>query len=88
MTVKIQYGKCLHSRLDNSDLSHVYGASKRVRQYMSGSEFMTLAALTVAVQVSHRDCGSDRISWSVSTGAMSKMGKKGSTISDFHCSQQ
>lgn len=42
---------------------------------MSGSEFMTLAALTVAVQVPHRDCGSDRISWS--TGAMSEMGKRG-----------
>jgi hypothetical protein len=44
---------------------------------MSGSEYMTLAALTVAVQVPHRDCGSDRISWSVSTGAMSEMDKRG-----------
>jgi len=49
-----------HGRLDNSNLSHIYGASKSIRQYMSGSEFMTLA-----VHVPHRDCGSDRISWSV-----------------------
>ena len=66
-----------HGRLDNSDLSHVFGASKSVGQYMSGSEFMTLAALTVAIQVPHRDCGSDRISWSVSTVAISEMGKSG-----------
>jgi hypothetical protein len=65
-----------HGRLDNPDLPHVYGASKSVGQYTSGSEFMTPAALTVAVQVPHRDCGSDCISWSVSTSAISEMDKR------------
>jgi hypothetical protein len=64
MAVKIQYGRHVsgHGRLDNAGLSRVYGVSKSVGQYTSGSEFMTLAAFTIAVYVPHQDCGSDRIS--------------------------
>jgi hypothetical protein len=58
MAVKIQYGEYVsgHGRLGNANLSRVYGASKSVGQYTSGSKFMTLAAFTNAVHIPYHDC--------------------------------